>query len=74
MQAADRLRARAVRVVNVGNAARPRPDRIVEVRPGLTRAGVCAASIRELPPDAARESRALPAGVDVRITLGERRA
>jgi LCP family protein required for cell wall assembly len=73
-QAADRLRGRELRVVNVGNATRPRPDTTVEVRPGLRRAGRYAASILDLPADVVREYDALPAGVDVRVTLGERPA
>jgi polyisoprenyl-teichoic acid--peptidoglycan teichoic acid transferase len=70
-QAADRLRAHDVRVVNVGNAARMQRETTVEVAPGLTRAGLYAASILELPRTNVGEGVALPPGVDVRITLGD---
>jgi LCP family protein required for cell wall assembly len=72
-QAADRLRAREVRVVNVGNAARSQRETTVEVTPGLTRAGAHAAAILDLPRDTVRESASLPPGVDVRIMLGDGR-
>ena len=72
-QAADTLRGRGMRVVNVGSAA-PRPDTIVEVAPGFARAGASAASALDVPREAIRESAVLPAGVDVRITLGEERS
>lgn len=71
MQAADRLRARDVRVVNVSNAARTQRATTVEVAPGLTRAGIHAAAILDLPRERVGEGVALPPGVDVRITIGE---
>jgi LCP family protein required for cell wall assembly len=70
-QAADTVRGRGVRVVNVGNAAGTQRDATIEVKPGLTRAGVYVGSILGLPSDAVHESPGLPEGVDVRITLGE---
>jgi LCP family protein required for cell wall assembly len=72
-QAADRLRARGVRVVNVGNAARIQRETTVEVAPGLRRAGVHAATILDVSRERVGEGTALPPGVDVRITLGEER-
>lgn len=72
-QAADTLRGRGMRVVNVGSA-QPRPESTVEVAPGFSRAGGLAASALDLPRDVVRENPALPQGIDVRITLGENRA
>ena len=72
-QAADRLRERGMRIARFGNAVAVQPATTVEVRPGLRRAGVYAASILDLPPDTVRESPSLPEGIDVRITLGEGR-
>ena len=71
MQAAERLRARDVRVVNVGNAARTQRETTVEVAPGLVRAGEYAAGMLDLPAVSVGEGAALPQGVDVRITLGQ---
>ena len=72
MQAADRLRARDLRVVNVGNDARTQRETTVEVAPGLKRAGTYAAGLLDLPVASVGEGAALPPGVDVRITLGEK--
>jgi hypothetical protein len=69
-QAADRLKALGMRAVTVGNAGRSLPETTVEIRPGLRRAGAAVASSLELPPERVRESSDLPAGVDVRVTLG----
>ena len=72
MQTAERLRAHDIRVVNVGNAARTQRETTVEVAPGLKRAGLHAAALLDLPRERVGEGVALPPGVDVRITLGER--
>ena len=70
MQTADRLGARDVRVVSVGNAARVQRETTVEVAPGLRRAGAHVAAILDLPREGIGEGVALPPGVDVRVTLG----
>jgi nitrous oxidase accessory protein NosD len=71
MRAADTLRARGMHVVNVGDAAASQRDATIEVKPGLTRAGVSVAVILGLPSGIVHESAALPDGTDVRVTLGE---
>jgi LCP family protein required for cell wall assembly len=70
-RAADTLRARGMHVVNVGDAAASQRDATIEVKPGLTRAGVSVAVILGLPSGIVHESAALPDGTDVRVTLGE---
>lgn len=72
-QAADTLRSREMRVVHVGNAARVQPETSIEVRPGLKRAGLHAASMLGVSRDVVGEGAALPEGVDIRVTLGEAR-
>lgn len=72
-QAADRLQSRGWRGVRVGDAGRSQPQTTIEVRPGLSRAGLAVASALDLPRDAIRESGALPGDVDVRVTLGTER-
>lgn len=72
-QTAEKLRERKMRVVRLGNAARPIPETVVEVRPGYTRTGIYAASLLDLPPTAVQENAELPDDIDVRITLGGRR-
>ena len=58
--------------MNVGSTALNQSATIVEVRPGLTRAGEFAASLLSLPRDSVRTSPSLPDDLDVRITLGQR--
>ena len=70
-QAADRLRGRGMRIARLGNAAALQPATTVEVRPGLRRAGIYAATILDLPPVAVRESPDLPEDIDARIILGD---
>jgi LCP family protein required for cell wall assembly len=70
-QAADTLRNHQMTVANVGSAPRAQPDTTIEVKPGLTRAGLSAASILGLPRDSVRASTSLSDDVDVRITLGQ---
>jgi LCP family protein required for cell wall assembly len=69
-QAADRLQSKGWRGVHVGDAGRSQAQTTIEVRPGLTRAGLAVGSALDLPRDAIRESGALPDDVDVRVTLG----
>ncbi|MCC7370949.1 MAG: LCP family protein [Chloroflexi bacterium] len=69
-QAADTLRNGGIRVVSVGNAARPRPETTVEVCGGCLRAGQRVAGMLGAPASAVIESAALPPGVDVRVTVG----
>ncbi len=72
-QAADKLRGQKMRVVRLGNAARPIPETVVEVRPGYTRTGVYAATLLGLSRASVHESTTLPEDVDVRVTLGGQR-
>jgi LCP family protein required for cell wall assembly len=69
-QAADRLQSKGWRGVHVGDAGRSQPQTTIEVRPGLSRAGLAVAAALDLPRDAVRESGALPSDADVRVTLG----
>lgn len=69
-QAAEQLRGRGLRVVNVGNAARPQPDTTIDVCVGCTRAGQLVATALDAPASAIREIQGLPTGTDVRVTLG----
>lgn len=69
-QSADRLQARGWRGVRVGDAGRTQAQTTIEVRPGLSRAGLAAASALGLSREAVRESGALPGDLDVRVTLG----
>jgi LCP family protein required for cell wall assembly len=68
--AADRLRARGLQVVSVGDAASVQRQTVIEVAPGLKRAGALAASVLDVPRENVGEGTALPPGVDVRVTLG----
>jgi polyisoprenyl-teichoic acid--peptidoglycan teichoic acid transferase len=68
--ASDRLRARGLQVVSVGDAASGQRQTAIEVAPGLTRAGLFAASILGVPRENVGQGAALPPGVDVRVTLG----
>ncbi|MGE3913991.1 MAG: LCP family protein, partial [Chloroflexota bacterium] len=69
-QAAETLRSRDVRVVNIGDAPRQQASTTVEVCPGCKRAGALAASVLGLPSEAVQENALLPDGIDVRVTLG----
>jgi hypothetical protein len=66
----DRLRARGFQIVSVGDAATSHRQTVIEVAPGLKRAGALAGSILEVPRENVGEGAALPPGVDVRVTLG----
>ena len=68
--AAETLRERGVRVVSVSNAARPQPESTIEVCGGCARAGQLVATALDLPASAIHESQGLPAGIDVRVTIG----
>jgi LCP family protein required for cell wall assembly len=73
-QTADRLQRDGWQIANVGDAGVAQAATVVEVQPGLRRAGQAIASTLGLPREAVRESPNLAEGIDARVTIGQQMA